>query len=1268
MADIFRKSCYLATTLVLLYALLISTGRVLTAFPDQFQALINETLEPHGIHVEGVRASWRRSNPVIEAARVELPFGTLENSLLEVAVIESLIRFQFVANRLSIEDLQLEIELQDQEVDLNIANLISQVEAGFEWVRHTDEINVTGTIDVSRHDVRQSWSTRLQAVNRGGIHRYRAGLQQQSQKPTVEIQFVAEAVDTLLNLRTGDFQMKLLVSNFPLDFPFLTGRPNLPEFTVSGTSELEILQNLTQGHATISATKNLDMASELRIQSAMRGTSGEALRYEISSASINSANSTAQLPAIRLAVDENSITGALAPTQLREMLVAVVDFVNTSSESVAWVRELDLNAMLSDGEFVVDSSGIHWSANLRSLTGNRFGNVPAGFISRTSLHGNLNQLLYEVNNANSSLFFGSYFEKAWNFATVSGTGLVHFQDNELRMNFDDLMLNLDSSETPINLNENIDLHALFSRADGQTEFNELIQEPVNAHLRGAMRHKFGGDPNYNVALLIESKSSLIPSTQVMDFVPTALVSNLTKWEAEYVDEASFYGTTVAYLTYRDDVVSELTRELLLEGSFTNAKVTYDPAWPAIENLDGVWHATADQVEIHAESATTQNTELTTATATFPLQASESFNVQFEATANTNEVLKFVHASELQNWLPTIEQSWHGSGLVAINGNLNFPLQRAETEHHSDEFIGNHQVDFRLDDVSLVMPNLAMEVNEINGTAQWRSPYHVETQLDSGKFFDRPMVGSIETTIRDSTTAIEFRVSSEISFDNAAGIAGLDLGDMGSGETDFHANLVIFPDAERAEELFVATDLIGLDFDLMTPFRPELSVPYPIAFQLALGFETNQLTIQSHDVNGWLTLMDGSSEVMEGAIALGQPTTLPSRIPNKVHVSGSIESWTYDPADDALLDTEVVFTNLEVERLTGFNTQFSDVRINGTYDSEKFDLAVSSNEFSGTLVSEGDGFYTEIDASRLLWSLNEDSSENQLDSATLQSINPIKFSIDELLLKSEDEPAENWGEWAFTVIPRNHGLEIADLSAQTRGLEISALQALQWNYDTNETYFNGRIHGEDLGNILQAWDFDASAESESFDIEADIKWVGSPFDIDIERTSGRIQLKSERGRFINVDQGGDVLRLVSLLNFSKILNRLTLDFKDVTQAGLHFDEAAVEIQLEDGLMMFTEPLVINGPSARLNLSGTVDTRTGELDSDLQVRIPLHKGLQTAATTLAAMNPPATVSLLLGTWLISEPIKALLTANYDITGNLDNPIITRVNVASSQVNTN
>ena len=362
---------------------------------------------------------------------------------------------------------------------------------------------------------------------------------------------------------------------------------------------------------------------------------------------------------------------------------------------------------------------------------------------------------------------------------------------------------------------------------------------------------------------------------------------------------------------------------------------------------------------------------------------------------------------------------------------------------------------------------------------------------------------------------------------------------------------------------------------------------------------------------------------------------------------------------------MLLSAVAVARFTAFDHEFENVLINGSYGNDNLDVEVTSSEFKGSIVKQAGAEMTEIHASQLRWALlNDDEDDDPLDVSVMSEIEPTIVRIDDLLLQGDDDEYESWGQWNFMISPTDYGLEIADLTADTRGLSIETASPMKWIRESNTTEFDGKIFGEDLGAILEAWDFDASVESERFEMSANVQWPGSPLAIDIENSSGQFQASARNGRFIEFDQGGDVLRLISLLNFSKILNRLTLDFRDVTQQGLHYDVASLDVTLADGLISFKEPLRIDGPSARLRLDGIVNTRSGELDNDLTVRIPLHKGLQTYAAYLAATNPPATVALLLGTLIISEPIKALFTAQYQISGDLDNPVLTRVGIQPPQ----
>lgn len=1269
MLELARKSFYLATVLIVLFAIALTAGRIFSLYPEHVQQFANTRLADQDIRISGLKSHWRLTNPIIEIEHIRLPEGSVRNVVVEIAVLESLIRNQLVARRLFIDELNLDIELAEQQREFDFLNLIDQIQSNFERVRHTDELELSAALTVRRDLKSQRFNMKLQAVNQEGVHRYRAKLWQEDDERRGTAEFVADAVDTLLDLRTGDYQMSLKVNSLAMDLPLLTGNPGLARYYLDGKAEWERAKRRVQGRL---ATDIMHIGRDplnAHIETAFVQLDDEPARFKLESAWFEGETQNVQLPDLVLAIGGDSLFGSTYNVQLQDLVPITTDFITNGERQLRWPNGVALRGTFQRYEFLLDSSGFHWYADTRDLLTESFENLPMMQLESGALYGNLKQIALDVSNSPSGLFIDNHFQTPWQFASVSGFAMTDMRDQQVGLHMRDFTAHI-ASDDGVKLDSQLDVSSLLKRERAEIQLNELIHEPVSATFRGSIRHTRGNAQDYRVAILVASRNTLLPAHQTIEFIPSRLVDDLTRWRKQYLESASFFGTRVAYMTFRDDVFTQNEREMAIEGQFTNGTVTYQTDWPQLTNFGGTWYVNNDSVVVTTDRVTVQGTELQDAVARFPFGEDEPFQINFEATAKTQDLLDFVQASELKTLLPAIDASWYGEGLVSIAADLSFPPNSARDDtSNAPANRDNLKVSFEMHDASLYMPNYDIEFHELNGTAKWSSPYDFQVSFTRGTFFDEPMVGKVVTKHGGDQPMIEFGLHSRISAENVLTISGLDEVENGSGKTAFEARLLVYPATDKATTLLISSDLVGAEFETLTSVALEAEVPNSRELRFEFHEDRTELTMLSRDLKGWITLSGSPASIREGAIALGQDSAVPDRISDQLHLTGVLDSWVYGSDDSAQLDVPIVLTDIAVKRFTAFDHEFSGVVINGSYGTDNLDVTVQSEEFDGTIVKQSAGTTTEIHAKQLRWTLlNDEESEDDdpLDISVISQIEPTTVRIDDLLLRSDGEPYESWGQWNFTMSPTNEGIEITELIADTRGLRIEASSPIKWIRETDASEFNGRVYGENLGTVLEAWDFDASVESEQFEVNANIQWPGSPLAIDIANSSGKFQASASNGRFIEFDQGGDVLRIVSLLNFSKILNRLALDFRDVTQQGLHYDTASMDVTLDNGLLSFKEPLRIDGPSARLRLAGNVNTRSGELNNELTVRIPLHKGLQTYTAYLAATSNPAAVAFLLGTLIISEPIKALLTAQYDISGNLDNPVLTRVGYEPAQAN--
>ena len=130
-------------------------------------------------------------------------------------------------------------------------------------------------------------------------------------------------------------------------------------------------------------------------------------------------------------------------------------------------------------------------------------------------------------------------------------------------------------------------------------------------------------------------------------------------------------------------------------------------------------------------------------------------------------------------------------------------------------------------------------------------------------------------------------------------------------------------------------------------QPE--VPTPSNLRFAFYEDRTELNVLSRDVNGWITLAGDPTSIFEGALALGQNTSVPNHLSNHLHLAGVLDTWEYGTDDSEQLDVPIVLTDVAIERFDAFDNEFANVVINGTYGNDNLDVVIESDEFNGTIV-------------------------------------------------------------------------------------------------------------------------------------------------------------------------------------------------------------------------------------------------------------------------------------------------------------------------------
>jgi len=152
----------------------------------------------------------------------------------------------------------------------------------------------------------------------------------------------------------------------------------------------------------------------------------------------------------------------------------------------------------------------------------------------------------------------------------------------------------------------------------------------------------------------------------------------------------------------------------------------------------------------------------------------------------------------------------------------------------------------------------------------------------------------------------------------------------------------------------------------------------------------------------------------------------------------------------------------------------------------------------------------------------------------------------------------------------------------------------------------------------------------------------------------VSLFVDTGTLLEINPGAG--RVVGLMSIAALPRRLALDFRDVFNEGLAFDEISGNFRIIDG-NAYTNDLKFGGPAAEIGIVG----RTGLRDRDYSQQFVVTTEPSNVLPTVAGLlgGPGAGAALFVFTRLFKEPLKGIGRATYCLRGSWDEPVVEPIN---------
>jgi uncharacterized protein YhdP len=229
------------------------------------------------------------------------------------------------------------------------------------------------------------------------------------------------------------------------------------------------------------------------------------------------------------------------------------------------------------------------------------------------------------------------------------------------------------------------------------------------------------------------------------------------------------------------------------------------------------------------------------------------------------------------------------------------------------------------------------------------------------------------------------------------------------------------------------------------------------------------------------------------------------------------------------------------------------------------------------------------------------------------------------------------------------VEVKQLVVSSKMIELRATGNWRGKRGLDRCWFDIEISNGRLDRLLEAFDYAEEVEGGELSGSIHAGWQGAPWDFEPGRAEGRLYLDIRDGQLQSVKPGAG--RVFGLVGLHTLPRRLSLDFSDLFRKGFSFDRIEGNFVL-DGGNAYTDDLQIEGPAARIDITGRIGLAEQDYDQLVTVMPNLSSSLPLAG--VLAGGPAVGAALLIADQLLDSEIDGMAVQRYAVTGPWSEPV--------------
>lgn len=764
------------------------------------------------------------------------------------------------------------------------------------------------------------------------------------------------------------------------------------------------------------------------------------------------------------------------------------------------------------------------------------------------------------------------------------------------------------------------------------------------------------------------------------FIPYILPKDLLAWLNNSIGDADL---PAAGFLYRGGLTGTEAKESAIQffGDIRNGDLKFHPDWPPLKNIDARLLVDNHNAYIRASRATLYDTAIDAAhIAVLEQPKGLTININGRAHGSPDDGLRLLRESPLHHAIGNGMDAWKiPQGNLETALQLQIPLSGAPLPQTENVLL-------TLNNAQLDMHDLRLPFRQINSQLSYDSDNGLQAPSIKASLFNKPVTANIVSKKSAQGTVVQVTANSSANISDIATWSAITPLKMLSGSADYSLQLQLNPSnaAQTASigQLQVSSTLQNVEAPLPVPFTKQRGSKTPFTLTVDL-LRNNQQTYRfnyNQQIFGTLAARNGA--LTGGDIQLlGSPTITPN-VDGKLFIHGSLPSADIQQWIDLITSHNKLSTNnsnndnpntlfpsvsINTQQATWKDFSFSNLAINANHNNDAWTLAFNTQEAQGKAVFYDSGKTPDIIIDTLKIQrdkTNAQAKKPPADRIDFSAIPALDITIQHLFVDGMDI-----GNFSTALRSTANSLRFEKLMATGSGYLLrdgSGLggSTLLWQQKLDGSYhseFHGALHMSGEQPVLKHLGIDPFIIGKRVSLFADLAWPSTPQDISLNNIAGSVYTEGKDGKYLQA-QPNIAMHALSVINITTWLRRLQLDFSDLNNNGISFDEYKGKLLFGKGMMQFVEPLEIESPSSKFKLSGKALLESDTLDLRLIATLPVSNN----ATWVAAIagGLPAAAGVYVASKIFDKQISSLSSLSYRITGPMSDPVMSFERIAPQQ----